>query len=180
MTWTSLFSLRRGAIVASLIALSPALAASQESGPQLAPNAPRDRPVETAQRCVWNAMERAMRPYIQQARASWPQARQRYLAGLPPRHSFFVTTLLIDEADRREQVFVAVESIRDGRIIGKIWNRVDIVRGYRLGDRYSFAEAELRDWLITKPDGSEEGNFVGKFLETYSPPQTCHSDTVGE
>jgi hypothetical protein len=179
MTWTPLLSLRRGAIAASLIVFSPVIAGSQE-GPQLAPNAPRDRPVETAQRCVWNAMERAMRPYIAQARASWPQARQRYLAGLPPRHSFFVTTLLIDESDRREQVFVAVESIRDGRITGKIWNRVDIVRGYRLGDRYSFAERELRDWLITKPDGTEEGNFVGKFLESYEPPQTCHTDTVGE
>jgi hypothetical protein len=31
------------------------------------------------------------------------------------------------------------------------------------------SEAELLDWLITKPDGSEEGNVVGKFLDTYRP-----------
>lgn len=167
-------------MLAGLIALSPALAASQQSDPQLAPNAPHDRPVETAQRCIWNAIDRAMQPYIAQARASWPQARERYLAGLPPRHSFFVTALLVDESDRREQVFIAVETIRDGRITGKIWNRVDIVRGYRLGDRYSFPEPELRDWLITKPDGTEEGNFVGKFLDGYEPPRSCLANTVGE
>lgn len=180
MTWTSLLSLRRGTIVAGLIALFPAVGVSQESDPQLSPDAPRDRPVLTAQRCVWNAMDRAMQPYIAQARASWPQARRRYLAGLPPRESFFVTALLVDNADRREQVFIAVQSIRDGRINGKIWNRVDVVRGFRLGDRYSFPESELRDWLITKPDGSEEGNFVGKFLDGYEPPRSCFTNTIGE
>ncbi|HEY3112833.1 MAG TPA: DUF2314 domain-containing protein [Gemmatimonadaceae bacterium] len=180
MTWIPLPSLCRGTLVAGLIAFSPAIATSQQAKPELAPNAPHDRPLETAQRCVWNAMERAMQPYIALARASWPQARQRYLAGLPPHNSFFVTALLIDESDRREQVFIAVESIHDGRITGKIWNDVDIVRGYRLGDRYSFPESELRDWLIIKPDGTEEGNFVGKFLESYEPPRICTTNTLSE
>ena len=138
MTWTSLLSLRRGGLVAGLIAVSPALGLSQQPNPQLSPDAPRDRPVLTAQRCIWNAMDRAMQPYIAMARASWPQARQRYLAGLPRRQSFFVTALLVDDADRREQVFIAVDSIHDGRIIGRIWNRVDVVHGFRLGDRYTF------------------------------------------
>jgi hypothetical protein len=114
-----------------------------------------------------------MQPYIAQARASWPQAKQRFLTGLPPRHTFFVTALIVDPSDRREQVFIAVDSIQGGKISGKIWNRVDIVHGYRLGDRYTFPESELRDWLITKPDGSEEGNYVGKFLDGYEPPRNC-------
>jgi hypothetical protein len=44
-----------------------------------------------------------------------------------------------------------------------------VVRGYRLRDQHAVAEAELLDWLITKPDGSEEGNVVGKFVDTYRP-----------
>ena len=28
---------------------------------------------------------------------------------------------------------------------------------------------EVLDWTISKPDGTEEGNFVGKFLDTYRP-----------
>lgn len=178
MQWISLLSLRRARFIAVVITLAPAPALSQGI-PQLAPNAPNDSPVETAQKCIWNAMDRAMQPYIAQARATWPQARKRYLAGLPPRHSFFVTALLTDADDRREQVFVAVESIHDGQIFGRIWNRVDIVRGYRLGQHYSLPESELRDWLIAKPDGSEEGNFVGKFLDGYEPPRTCVGNTIG-
>jgi hypothetical protein len=177
MSWTSFLSLRRGGLAGVLIAFSPALAVSQ-AGPRLAPNAPTDSPVQTTQKCVWLAMDRAMQPYIAQARATWPTARQRYLAGLPPRHSFFVTTLLVDAQDRREQVFVAVESIRDGVINGKIWNRVEVVRGFHLGDHYSFPESDLRDWLIAKPDGTEEGNFVGKFLDGYEPPRSCASNTI--
>src|SRR5207253_8369315 len=132
MSWTCLLSLRRGGLAAVLIAFSPALAFSQPS-PQLAPSAPTDSPVQTTQKCVWLAMDRAMQPYIAQARATWPDARQRYLAGLPPRHSFFVTALLVDKQDLREQLFIAVESIRDGLLSGQIWNRVGVVHGYRLG-----------------------------------------------
>ena len=31
------------------------------------------------------------------------------------------------------------------------------------------AESDLLDWVIRKPYGSEEGNVVGKFLDTYNP-----------
>jgi hypothetical protein len=27
--------------------------------------------------------------------------------------------------------------------------------------------------MISNPDGSEEGNEVGKFLDTYTPPAAC-------
>jgi len=179
MTWTSLRSLRRAGWSAALIAILPAVAASQ-GATQVAPNAPKDSPVQTAQKCIWMAMDQAMQPYIAQARSTWPQARRRYLAGLPPRNTFFVTTLLVDDQDRREQVFIAVDGIREGVITGRIWNKVEVVRGYRLGDHYSFPESDLRDWLTAKPDGTEEGNFVGKFLDGYEPPRSCISNTVGD
>jgi hypothetical protein len=44
-----------------------------------------------------------------------------------------------------------------------------VVRGYHVRDPYPLPEADLLDWLITKPYGSEKGNVVGKFLETYRP-----------
>jgi uncharacterized protein YegJ (DUF2314 family) len=158
--------------------MAPAIAGAQ-GAPMVAPNAPKDSPVLTAQKCIWLAMDRAMQPYIAQARSKWPEARKRFLAGLPPYHSFFVTTLLVDEDDRREQVFIAVDSIRNGVISGRIWNRVDVVRGFSMGDDYSFPESQLRDWMIARPDGSEEGNFVGKFLDSYEPPRACMSNTLG-
>lgn len=153
---------------------------SVQREPELAPNAPRDAPVDVTHECMLQEMDLAIRPYIAEARASWPKARARYLAGLPAGHSFFVTALLVDDSDRREQVFIAVDEIHHGTISGRIWNRIGIVRGYNHGDRYRFAEAELRDWTITRPDGTEEGNFVGKFLETYEPRGTCESNSTSE
>lgn len=123
--------------------------------------------------CQLAAMDRAQAPFVAQARATYPAARERFLAGLPPRHTFFVVTRLRDARGRQEQVFVAADSIRDGRIAGRIWSRVGIVEGYRLGQPIDVPEAELLDWMIARPDGSEEGNVVGKFLDTYTPPSHC-------
>jgi uncharacterized protein YegJ (DUF2314 family) len=61
-----------------------------------------------------------------------------------------------------------VYKISDGRVVGRIANSIEMVKGYRQGQIYEFAERDLVDWLITKPDGSEEGNFVGKYLESLS------------
>ena len=41
--------------------------------------------------------------------------------------------------------------------------------GYGMGQFYSLPESQLIDWMIAKPDGTEEGNEVGKFLDTYHP-----------
>ena len=178
MTWTSSLFARCAALAACFASLSPALAASQQSAPQLSPNAPKDRPVAATQLCIWKAIEIAQQPYVMQARASWPQAKQLYLGGLPPRHTFFVTALIVDSTARREQVFIAVDTIQGGNISGRIWSRIFVVSGYRLGDRYTFPEAELRDWMIANPDGSETGNFVGKFLDGYEPPSTCFTNSA--
>ena len=67
----------------------------------LSPDAPADQPKQsTAEQ--FSKAEEAMKPYVDQARKSYPEARQRYLAGLPARHVFFVTTRLYDSAGRFE------------------------------------------------------------------------------
>jgi len=138
---------------------------SLAADPVLSPNAPKDNPVraESAAR-----MEKAIAPYVAQAKASYQQAKQRFLVGLPKGHSFFLTTRLTDKSGNVEQVFIAVQSISNGLVTGKVWSDIERVEGYRHGDAYSFPESAMIDWLITKPDGAEEGNFVGKFLDTYS------------
>jgi hypothetical protein len=80
-----------------------------------------------------------------------------------------VLTELRDDGGRSEVVFLAVDSVARDSVFGRIWNQIHVVRGYRLRDPHAIAEADLLDWLITGPDGSEEGNVVGKFLDTYRP-----------
>jgi hypothetical protein len=111
----------------------------------------------------------AMEPYIAHARASWPEAKRRFVAGLPRHHVFFVTTRLRDPNGRIEQVFVAVDSVVAKRIYGRIWSQIMVVDGYRLQQPHDFAEEDLIDWMIARPDGTEEGNVVGRFLDTFRP-----------
>jgi hypothetical protein len=151
--------------VAALLLAGKALA--QE--PHVAPNGPKDQP-QTLDSLRWAQLDSATAPLVAQARLTYPGAKRRYLAGLPPGQSFFLTTRLRDSVANREQVFVAVDSIRADRVFGRIWSDITVVRGYRLRQPISFLESAIVDWLITKPDGSEEGNVVGKFLDTYRPP----------
>jgi hypothetical protein len=148
------------------VALFLGSAASYAQDPRLSPNAPEDKPVPVQAEGL-SKFEAAIAPYVAQAKSTYPLAKSKFLAGLPEGQSFFVTTQL-----RRngfvEQVFVAVRSIDGDMISGRIWSDVQLVPGFKHGDAYRLPEAEIIDWLITYPDGSEEGNVVGKFLDTYS------------
>jgi hypothetical protein len=134
--------------------------------PQLSPDAPQDRPV-TARSGELATFEAAIAPHIEEAKRTYPDAKRKFVAGLPEGQSFFVTTRLYDGTGAFEQVFIAVRNIEDGVVHGKIWSEINTVQGYRFGDAYRFPESGLLDWLITHPDGSEEGNFIGKFLDSY-------------
>ncbi|MFT3772434.1 MAG: hypothetical protein QM820_44130 [Minicystis sp.] len=135
--------------------------------PALSPNAPEDKPVAVKGKAQFDKVQAAIAPYIEQARQTYPGARERYLRGLPPGHAFFAVTRLRDGTGAFEQVFVAVSAIQNGRIRGRIASDVRRVQGYKHGDPHEFPEAELVDWVISRPDGSEEGNLVGKFLDEW-------------
>jgi len=60
------------------------------------------------------------------------------------------------------------EKVADGEISGRIASSMTLI-GYGMGQFYSLPESQLIDWMIAKPDGTEEGNEVGKFLDTYHP-----------
>jgi len=148
---------------------------------EVAPNAPQDRPVTATFRCQLEAVHRAIAPLSAAGRASFPAARERFERGLPKGQTFFVSTWLHDSAGREELVFVAVDSVTGAKaatqIAGRIWSPVQTVRRYRYRQPHTFPIAELVDWMIARPDGSEEGNEVGKFLDNYAPPATC-ADSV--
>jgi len=133
----------------------------------LSPNAPQDKSSSVPTDSV-AAFEAAIAPYVAHARQTYPSAKRKFQAGLPDGQSFFVTTRLHDGSGAFEQVFIAVRRIEGGMISGRIWSDIRTVRGYRYGDTYRFPEGDILDWLIAHPDGSEEGNVVGKFLDTYS------------
>jgi uncharacterized protein YegJ (DUF2314 family) len=116
----------------------------------------------------WRAL---ITPQVEKAKATYPAAKGRYLAGLPSQQTFFVTTLLRDPQGHFEYVFIVVQRIAEQRVTGRIATQVNLVRGYRGGDTVTVPDTEVLDWMISKPDGSEEGNLVGKFLDTQAQQQ---------
>ncbi len=130
-------------------------------------NAPIDKPVHTSTNAERAELERAIAPYREEARKSYPDAKWRYLAGLPPGYHFFVVTDL-HSPGAVESVFIAVTSIKGDRITGVINSNILTVAGYKAGDSYTLSEHDIIDWVIVRPDRSEEGNFVGKFLDEWS------------
>lgn len=146
---------------------------------QLPPNAPKDQARAVAQQQVAD-LDTANAPYVATARETYPSARSRFLDGLPPGQTFLVVTRIGDPEGHWEQVFVRVQTIHDGLITGILSSRLSLVTTYKSGQPYTFREPELIDWVITNPDGSEEGNVVGKFLDTYKPADPIErAETTG-
>jgi uncharacterized protein YegJ (DUF2314 family) len=120
------------------------------------------------------AYDKAIAPYIAKARATYPAAKKRFLEGLPPGYSFSVWVRLFQNHApskqlRHEDVFVEVESIKNGLVYGRVNNKIGLLTNYKEGQRISVKESEVKNWLILRPDGVEEGNYVGKFLDHYKP-----------
>jgi len=131
---------------------------------------PPDKPLASANQEAFDKLNKALAPYIAKGRATYPDAKKRFLAGLPVNQTFSVMKRL-SEGDPPifEDVFIDVDSIKDGKIYGRIATHLAAIKSHRQWDKISFPESEIMDWTIVRADGSEEGNVVGKFLDTYKP-----------
>jgi len=152
---------RTSAILAGLVGMGILVrpAASQDSTP------PPDRPFHTdsaASACL----DRAIQSRVAAAKRTFPQAGQRFAKGLPLGHHFSVTARLRDRLGHFEQVFVTADSIKRDSVFGRIGSEVAFVDGFRRGQPYVVPLRDVMDWTIVRPDGTEEGNFVGKYLDS--------------
>jgi hypothetical protein len=152
-------------IITSVLLITVITAAAQT---REYPKTPADKPkhVESAQQA--SDIDRAIAPYVAKARKTYPTAKKRFLAGLPPKYLFSLTTKLWDRSHTKfEVVFVVADKISDGKVTGHLATHTKQAVGYNYSDRITFPESEVMDWTIVHPDGTEEGNVVGKFLDTY-------------
>ena len=131
-----------------------------------AKNAPPDKPVVLTNKFSLADYDKAIAPAVAKARATYPDAKKRFLAGLPLGHTFVVRTRLTDSRGKAEDCLIEVDSVTDDQISGKI-NRVDLLDNYKAGQQITFPEGKIDNWLILRPDGTEDGNYVGKFLDHY-------------
>lgn len=131
---------------------------------------PPDRPQRLQGTDQQAAYDKAIAPYVAKARASYPSAKKRFLDGLPQGYRFSVRVRLRDkDGSRFEDSFVRVEKISNDRITGLIENELRTVKQFKTGQRITIPESKIDNWVIVRPDGTEEGNYVGKFLDHYKP-----------
>ena len=153
--------------IASLLLLSIiAVSAQTRDYPKTPPN----KPVRASDAKQAAELDRAIQPYVAKARETYPAAKKRFVDGLPPKYLFSLTTKLWDRSHTRfEVVFVVAHQIKSGTVTGYLATHTKQPVGYDFGDRISFPESQVMDWTIVRPDGTEEGNVVGKFMDTYRP-----------
>ena len=161
----------RSLLLTAALGLPLAPPAWAQATPAPGPPAPADRPVLVAAEAAENpaaavaALDRLIAPAVRQARATLPKARRRFLAGLPAGQAFFVTTRLQDPDGTFEQVFVQVTQWSGSQVQGTVASELGVVKTYRQNQSVTFPAAAVLDWTISRPDGSEEGNYVGKLLD---------------
>jgi hypothetical protein len=110
-------------------------------------------------------------PVIAESRSTYPQAKRRYNTGLPAKNIFYVAFRVVDGFGRCGLVWVRVSRINDAKseVSGWISAEVHALAPYSKGDPFSGLEADIIDWRISHPDGTEEGNVVGRFLASRVP-----------
>lgn len=158
-----------GALIVCLLIATKGVGQQPANTAPLATTAPTDQPVAivgTENGKQLKAFDDAIAPAVKQARKTLPQAKKRFLQGLKPDEAFFLTTRIYDADGKFEQVFVRVTKWENNRVVGTIANELGTVKQYQVNQSIEFPEKAILDWTVAKPDGSEEGNYVGKFIDT--------------
>jgi len=101
---------------------------------------------------------------IIKARRCLHQIKRRYQDGLKAGENLVLTARIFDRSGVFEQVFAEVQDWAGDSVTAVIASDLDAVRDYKTGQTITFSEKNVLDWIIIRPDGSEEGNFVGKYL----------------
>jgi len=134
---------------------------------ELSPNAPPDKPGSANGEQV-QKFEEAIAPFVKKAKETLPRAKKKYRRGLRAGEILFVTTR-IHEGEKFEQAFVKVTSWEGDTIRGLLASDMELLTNHKKDEHITCKENDVIDWTISKPDGTEEGNFVGKFLDSYKP-----------
>lgn len=114
-------------------------------------------------------MSKLIAPYIEKARATFPEVKKKYIAGdyVREKRQLDVQIELTDKNGNREMVFIVVTQCLGNRFQGIIVNDIQLLKEYKNGDTLSFSQDQVKNWVVVDSKGNEEGNFVGKAIEAF-------------
>ncbi len=128
--------------------------------------APIDNSMRTTSEAETSRLDKAMQPYVAKARAGLPGIKKRFDAGMKD-EVLMLTVRVYDPNGKYEQVFATVKKWDEKEITGTIASDVMGIKSHKMGDEIKFPEKDVLDWTVEKSDGTEEGNVVGNFLNTF-------------
>lgn len=114
-------------------------------------------------------MSKLIAPYIEKARATFPEVKKKYIAGdyVREKRQLDVQIELTDKNGDREMVFIVVTQCLGNRFQGIIVNDIQLLKEYKNGDTLSFSQDQVKNWVVVDSKGNEEGNFVGKAIDAF-------------
>ena len=114
-------------------------------------------------------LEAHLAPHIATARKTLTSAKERFLQGFPEGYLFYVTIALKDAANNAENVYIRVLQWKENKVTGLLATQLlapKLKNLYQYGQKMEIEEKDVIDWTITDSKGTEEGNFIGKFLDS--------------
>ena len=117
-------------------------------------------------------LDSAMWPQIEEAKSTLKVVHKRWNKGLPKNSQLFVTVRLYNEKGEFEHVLGRVDKWVPNRLFVTIASVMAVSDKFKPGMSMAFEQTIVVDWKIVSADGSEEGNYVKKFLEEYTAVQS--------
>ncbi len=116
-------------------------------------------------------LDSAMWPQIEEAKQTLKEIHKRWNKSLPKGDQLFVTVRLYNEKGEFEHVLGRVDKWVPNRLFVTIASVMMTSTKFKPGMSMAFEQTIVVDWKIVHADGSEEGNYVRKFLEEYTAVQ---------
>ncbi len=111
---------------------------------------------------------------LREAYRSLPQVRKRYPDELPEGSVLYVTVRIPLNDTAFRMVQARVFGWREGRVQALVPTAATPRAPEDELTPLSFPETAVLDWTIRHTDGREEGNFVGRYLETAAHTQSTN------
>ncbi len=117
-------------------------------------------------------LDSAMWPKVEEAKTTLKEVHKRWNKGLPKGSQLFVTVRIYREDGQFEHVLGRVDKWVPNRLFTTVASVMTNNDRFKPGQSMATEQANVVDWKIVNADGSEEGNYVKKFLEEYSAAQS--------
>ena len=110
--------------------------------------------------------ESALADPVREALRTLPQAKKRFLAGLPSGDQFLLSVRIIASDTSFRQVSARVLGWHGNTVQALLLPSAADSAGPTEPTLVSFPETAVLDWTLLWASGREEGNYVGRYIDT--------------